>query len=94
VVFSNILAVTNKGAINQIFNIGSGVETSVEDLAHIILKIVGSNQMQYIPNEQDKPKKFVYDISKAKNTLKGYYLTKEGKDFLLNLADFVFKRNF
>ena len=70
VVLSNILAASNKNAVNQVFNIGSGVETSVEELAHIIINLAGKGCVQHIPNEQNVTKKFIYDISHAKNILK------------------------
>jgi len=71
VVSANILAATNRKAINQDFNIGSGTETTVEDLAKLILKWVGNGKMQYVSNEQESSHKFVFNITKAKNTL-GY----------------------
>ena len=71
VVISNILAATKDSKKCSIFNIGSGIETSVERLAQEIVEILGLGSLQYNPPEQKKPDRFVLDISKAKNEL-GY----------------------
>jgi dTDP-glucose 4,6-dehydratase len=36
--------VINNGTIGQIYNIGSGIEITMEELAKIVLKLTGSNQ--------------------------------------------------
>lgn len=69
VVSANILAATNKNATNQDFNIGSGTETTIEDLAKIILNLARKGKMQYFPKERDIHNKFVFNISKAKKIL-------------------------
>lgn len=69
VVAANILAAFNKKTFSQAFNIGSGVETSVEDLAHHIVKIMGWGTLQHMPEDPDATKRFFFDISKAKRRL-------------------------
>jgi len=69
VVASNILAAINKKSNNQAFNIGTGVETSVKELAHHIIKLMGQGTLQYKPDDLNNTKGFFLDISKAKSRL-------------------------
>ena len=90
VVSSNILAASHKNAINQDFNIGSGTETSVEDLAYEITEITGRGTVQHLPRDQERAPRFVFDISKAKKALDfvpGYSLhegLKEQIQYMIN----------
>jgi len=72
---ANILAASNEKAKNQVLNIGSGNETSIEELANSIIKIIGSGTILKISGGMGIPKKFVLDITKAKKILKFYPMT-------------------
>ena len=80
VVTANILAAGNKKSFSQVFNIGSGVETSVEDLANALVKIMGKGTLQHMPEDPDLIRRFSLDISKAKRRLgfSPFYSLREG----------------
>jgi nucleoside-diphosphate-sugar epimerase len=53
----------------SIFNIGSGMETSIKDLAEMIIEITGA-KLNINPISSHHPRRFYYDISAAKKILK------------------------
>lgn len=58
------------GISGEVINLGSGKETSIIDLAKIILDLTGSNsKIEYKPLPKDDPKRRCPDISKAYNLL-------------------------
>lgn len=68
VVEANILALT-KGD-NQLFNVGTGVETSVNDIFQKMTAIIGKNIIpQYIPPRAGDIKRSVFNIEKIKKEL-------------------------
>lgn len=71
VVNANILAACEKCAAGEDFNIGSGRETTMEELACAIKKIISDTKIIYISTKNQIIKRFVFDISKARNVL-GY----------------------
>jgi UDP-glucose 4-epimerase len=80
VVDANILAACEESAIGEDFNIGSGQETSIEDLAQAIREIIPEASVNHVPDRNEGLKRFVFDISKSHNVL-GYkpsYTLKEG----------------
>jgi UDP-glucose 4-epimerase len=56
---------------DEVFNIASGVETSLNDLAHSLLKVMGSDlQPEYKPERKVNPvQRRLADVSKAKELL-------------------------
>lgn len=81
VVKANILAATCKKHIGgEDFNIGSGIETTIKELAYTIKEIIPDTEIVYEPAENEIAKRFVFDISKIRNVL-GYkpdYSLKKG----------------
>lgn len=66
---TNLLAMDYTGPF-QIFNIGTGIETSINSLAQILKKIMNkSNKVNYLPTQQGEPSGSVADISMARNEL-------------------------
>jgi UDP-glucose 4-epimerase len=67
---ANILA-AKADITDEVFNIASGVETSLNDLAHILLKVMGSDlQPEYKPERKVNPvQRRLADVSKAKQLL-------------------------
>ncbi len=68
-----ILAATKKGGKNEIFNLGTGKETQIQDIARLILHITKSrSKIKHKPMRSfDHVKRRKMDISKAKKIL-GY----------------------
>ena len=68
-----ILAATKKGGKNEIFNLGTGNETQIHNIAKLILKITKSkSKINYKPMRSfDHVKRRKMDISKAKRMI-GY----------------------
>lgn len=68
-----ILAATKKGGRNEIFNLGTGKETQILDIAKLILKVTKSKSLiHYKPMRSfDHVKRRKMDVSKAKRML-GY----------------------
>ena len=66
-----ILAAEKQTAIGQTFNIGSGVETRIIELAKLVNKIAGNKKgIQFVPKRGwDKVTRRVADVSKAKKLL-------------------------
>ena len=71
VVNANILAAAKENIPGEDFNIGSGQETSIEDLAHAIRKILPSVNIINVAEGSGTGASFVFDISKARSML-GY----------------------
>lgn len=67
---ANILA-AKADITDMVFNIASGVETSLNDLAHSLLKVMGSDlQPEYKPERQVNPvQRRLADVSQAKQLL-------------------------
>lgn len=67
---ANILA-AKADITDQVFNIASGIETSLNDLAHSLLKVMGSDlQPEYKPERKVNPvQRRLADVSKAKHLL-------------------------
>jgi len=68
-----ILAATKKGGKNEIFNLGTGKETQIRDIAKLILNITGSkSKIKHKPMRSfDHVKRRKMDITKAKRMI-GY----------------------
>ena len=68
---ANILALKHAKAIGEIFNIGSGVATSVNQLANMLLEFAGKRSLETVHSEPRKGdiRHSVADISKAKGKL-------------------------
>ena len=71
IVNANILAANKKDAFGEDINIGSGVETTIEELAYTIKKLTVKGDIAYISERDDKRRRFVFNISKAKKII-GY----------------------
>jgi UDP-glucose 4-epimerase len=67
---ANILA-ANSTVTDDVFNIGSGTETSLRDLAHALLKVMGSSlQPEYGKERKVNPvPRRLADVSRAKRLL-------------------------
>ena len=66
---ANLLAMDYKGH-SQIFNVGTGVGTSINILAQLLKKVMGkSNDIQYLPPQLGEPSSSIADISIARNEL-------------------------
>ncbi|MEM2280984.1 MAG: SDR family oxidoreductase [Candidatus Bathyarchaeia archaeon] len=68
---ANLLALKSSGVTGEIFNIGTGVATSVNRLADILLKIANKEHLkiQYCETREGDIRHSVADISKAKEKL-------------------------
>jgi nucleoside-diphosphate-sugar epimerase len=56
----------------QIINVGSGHDTSVRELVHLVLEVTGGNpEIVYSPRNERGPARMCADISLARETL-GY----------------------
>lgn len=80
VVNASILAAAKENIAGEDFNIGSGQETSIEDLAQTIREIVPKASINHVPDKNEGSKRFVFDISKSHNVLgyRPFYTLKEG----------------
>ena len=67
---ANILA-AKADITDMVFNVASGIETSLNDLAHSLLKVMGSDlQPEYKPERKVNPvQRRLADVSKAKQLL-------------------------
>ena len=65
------IAAANANVTDEVFNVASGTETSLNDLAHILLRVMGSNAVpEYGPERRVNPvPRRLADISKAKRLL-------------------------
>lgn len=70
---ANLLALKNENAIGDMLNIGSGVATSINQLARVLLTIANKKDLKivYSENRAGDIKHSVADISKAREKL-GY----------------------
>jgi nucleoside-diphosphate-sugar epimerase len=73
VVYGNMLAMESNNAVGEIFNIGTGVPTSVLDLLEIAKNIVGKNEIHpmFAEARAGEIVRSLPDISRARNLL-GY----------------------
>jgi len=80
IVNANILVAVKDNIAEQTFNIGSGRETSIKDLAQTIKTIIPEANIIHVPDEGELVKRFVFDISRACNLLeyKSSYTLQEG----------------
>ncbi|GAB6946180.1 hypothetical protein JCM16161A_03100 [Vulcanisaeta sp. JCM 16161] len=63
------LALKREEAVGQAFNIGLGVETSILDLAKIVVKLVGSSSKINVQPRTSEPFRSYPDVSKAMRIL-------------------------
>lgn len=81
IVQANYLALTSKNGWNQIYNIGSGEETTARKAGELFCEAIGyKGDIEVIKSREVDSKRFVYDVSKAEKLL-GYnpkYNLKEG----------------
>ncbi|MEJ0020964.1 MAG: dTDP-glucose 4,6-dehydratase [Candidatus Doudnabacteria bacterium] len=63
--------ILQKGKLGQAYNIGSGVEKSVEEIADSILQILGKDKSlkTYVPDRLQHDLRYLLDCSKIKNEL-------------------------
>ena len=73
VVRATLLAAEKSSAVGQVINVGSGVETTVEELIELILKLMGRTDLKPIckPPRKGDIRRSWADISKARALL-GY----------------------
>jgi len=93
VVKANILAAERENAIGEVFNIGSGIETSVNELCRLVLELTGREDLEPIckpPREGDIRRSWA-DISKARAVL-GYEPEVSLRDGLIELIALVRSR--
>lgn len=69
VVQANLFASLKNKAIGEDFNIGSGAETSLKELAEQIIQITNKGNIAHDYTKDEKIKRFRFDISKAKKIL-------------------------
>lgn len=77
---ANILAACEKRAAGEGFNIGSGIETTVKELAYAIKKTIPDVKIIDISPKNEVIKRFVFDISKPRSMLgyKPFYSLNDG----------------
>jgi len=87
---ANILALKHAKAIGEIFNIGTGVATTINQLANMLLELAGKNSLETVHSEprEGDIRHSVADISKAKEKL-GYCPKVSLKDGLKRLLGWV-----
>jgi len=94
VVDASMLALTNRGAVGEVFNIGTGVATSINQLAGMLREIAGKIDLKPV-YENPRPgdiRHSLADIGKAKKIL-GYYPKVSLREGLSNLVDWYTKRS-
>jgi len=94
VVDANMLALTNKSAVGEVFNIATGVATTINQLAKVLREITGKLDLKPVytnPRFGDIRHSFA-DISKAKKIL-GYYPKVSLREGLANLVKWYTKRS-
>lgn len=72
VVDANMVALRSKNAVGQVFNVGTGKATSVNQLAKIVLKILGKTSLKPVhtdPRTGDTSKGSYADMSRARRVL-------------------------
>jgi UDP-glucose 4-epimerase len=88
VVEANMLALKNEGVVGEVFNVGTGVATTINKLANVLLKTTNKTHLKMVHSEPRKGdiKHSVADISKARGKL--HYdpkvLLKDGLEELLH----------
>ena len=66
----NAIICSEEKKLNEIFNIGTGVSTSVEGLINLILKILNKSNVEILSNEKNYTKSIIkLDIEKTKKML-------------------------
>jgi len=88
VVDANMLALWSKNAVGEVFNIGTGTPTSIDQLAKTILQILGKESLKPIYTDSrpgDIPASYA-DISKARRAL-GYNPKVTLKEGITKLVD-------
>lgn len=65
------ISAAESGVSDEVFNVASGTETSLNDLAHLLLRVMGSNAApEYGPERKVNPvPRRLADVSKAKQLL-------------------------
>jgi UDP-glucose 4-epimerase len=87
VVDANWIAATHPNAAGEVFNIGCGTRTSLNQLAHEMSRIVGTNcRPLYEPARQGEVRHSLADIGKAKRLL-GYAPAVSLKEGLIKVID-------
>jgi len=86
----NVCALTSS-ATDDFYNVGTGVQTSIDQLCCLILELTGSNlQVQYRPYSAEDARRLVQNrigsIDKAERDL-GFRFQDELRDGLMNLID-------
>jgi UDP-glucose 4-epimerase len=73
---------------DEVFNVASGTETSLNDLAHILLRVMGSDApLEYGPERKVNPvPRRLADVSKARQVL-GFRTTVSIEEGLRRLVD-------
>lgn len=70
IVEANIMAMNYKNKKFEIFNVGSGIDTSINDLAKMIIRLTGSkSNIVYLPAREGDIVYSQADVSKAKRIL-------------------------
>jgi len=71
VVEANMLALKNKGIVGETFNIGTGVATTINQLANVLLEVANKTHLKVMHSKPRRGdiKYSVADISKVKNKL-------------------------
>lgn len=94
VVDANMLALTSKSAVGEVFNIATGVATTINQLTKMLQEITGKLDLKPVytsPRPGDIRHSFA-DISKAKKVL-GYYPKVSLREGLANLVKWYTKRS-
>jgi len=88
VIEANVLALKNKGVVGEVFNVATGVATTINKLANVLLSAANRTHLKMVHSEPRKGdiKHSVADISKARGKL--HYdpkvLLKDGLEELLH----------
>lgn len=70
VTFANLLAAEAQGVAGEIFNIASGKEVSVAQLANLLIREIGINvQIEHLPERKGEVKHSLANINKARKLL-------------------------
>jgi len=94
VVNANMLALTNKSAVGEVFNVATGVSTTINQLAKMLQEITGKLDLKPVytnPRPGDIRHSFA-DISKAKKVL-GYHPKVSLGEGLAHLVKWYTKRS-
>ena len=82
----NVILISINVNIFGIYNIGTGIGTSIGEFLNIGLKLKKNKQFEFLPNIQKQSSKLILDISKIKKSTGWYPLTniKKGLSIMLN----------